>query len=473
MPFRDLSQNTPGLSMRQRKIQPFRIHHLLIHPVDIHRTLPFLIHCFDVCQGEERLLFRHKLAAHILAQVEVHFQCRAGFGLLHHIDIPQKEMLWLVVQLQRRTLHLHVGDRHEGGSIAGGDLNASQRVGKLAVVHADSIELKVLRDGEIIPFDYAVANQHAGAIHHINIIYDEIITPINSHRGVINSRFFTELRGDVFGLDVSDDKMLTVFHMHQLATVAADDVRHYEIFYRLMLRIVVVVGTPGQTDADPPVDFAIGAVDVVDNVVGDKDIMVVDRHVPLYRIPLQVAEVAVGDARPIHLVMESLAQNGVVGLADANVVDEEVTHHPWLFSADVDLGDRPVAAHRQPLDHAVGAAHVEGDILHPPCPFPHHFTAILQHKASTPVAGQRAADEQRFARRNKDSGIDVFTGQVGGHHHRIAFGKSLFKGGDPVAIVILADVNRAARRTSQPGIQQRRGRQQGKGGDKGASGNLF
>lgn len=106
--------------------------------------------------------------------------------------------------------------------------------------------------------------------------------------------------------------MFTVFNMYQLATVAAGDVGHHEVLNGLFFRIFVVVGAPGEANTDTPVDLAVGAVDVVDDVIGDQDIAVIDRHIPLNRIALQVAEFAVGNTGPIDLVMKTLTQDSVV-----------------------------------------------------------------------------------------------------------------------------------------------------------------
>ncbi len=108
--------------------------------------------------------------------------------------------------------------------------------------------------------------------------------------------------------------MFTVFDMNQLPTVAAGDICHHEVFNGLLFRIVIVVGTASQPNAYAPVDLAVCAVDVVDNMVRDQDIAVINRHVPLNRITLQMAEFTVGNARTVHLIMETLAQNSVVGL---------------------------------------------------------------------------------------------------------------------------------------------------------------
>ena len=61
--------------------------------------------------------------------------------------------------------------------------------------------------------------------------------------------------------------MFTVFDVHQLAAVAAGDVSDDKVFYRHMFRIVVIVGTAREADADAPVDFAVSAVDMLNHMV--------------------------------------------------------------------------------------------------------------------------------------------------------------------------------------------------------------
>src|SRR5690606_35769332 len=145
--------------------------------------------------------------------------------------------------------------------------------------------------------------------------------------------------------------------MHQVPTGAAGDICHHEVFNGLLFRIVIVVRTAGQPNAYAPVDLAVGAVDVIDHVVRDQDVAVVNRHVPLNRVTLQVAEFTVGNARTVHLIVEPLTQDRVVGLRHGDVIDEQVAHHSPFFTADVDLGDGAEAAHRQPFNDTVGATH--------------------------------------------------------------------------------------------------------------------
>ncbi len=190
---------------------------------------------------------------------------------------------------------------------------------------------------------------------------------------------------------MTNHKVLAVFHMHQLAAVAAGDVGHGKMFYRLVFRVVVVIGAARQPDTDPPVDFAVSTVDMVNHVVRDEQVAIVNRHVPLNGVPLQIAETAVGNTRPVDLIVKALAQNGVVGLGHRNIINDQVTHDPLLFAADIDLRHRPVAAHRYALDSAVRAAHVESDVIEVSALFPTYPTAILQYKAPPAVALERPA----------------------------------------------------------------------------------
>ena len=155
----------------------------------------------------------------------------------------------------------------------------------------------------------------------------------------------------------------------------------------MLLRIVIIVGAAGETNTDAPVDLAVGAVDVVDDMVRDQDIAIVDGDVPLDRIPLEMAKFAVGDAGSVHLVVETLAQDGVVGLAYADVINQQIAHYARFLAADVDLRHRAKTAHGQPFDNAVRSANVESDVLRAASTFAYHFAAFLQNKAAAPVAG--------------------------------------------------------------------------------------
>ena len=122
-------------------------------------------------------------------------------------------------------------------------------------------------------------------------------------------------------------------------------------------------------------------------MVGDQDIAIVDGNVPFDRIALQMAKFAVGDAGAVHLVVETLAQDGVVGLTHADVINHQIAHHARFLTADVDLRHRTKTAHGQPFDDAVGATYIESDILCPSLAFPYHFAAFLQNKAAAAIAG--------------------------------------------------------------------------------------
>ena len=122
-------------------------------------------------------------------------------------------------------------------------------------------------------------------------------------------------------------------------------------------------------------------------MVGDQNIAVIDGHIPLDRIALQVAEFAVGDAGAIHLVVKPLAQDGVIGLAHADVINDQITHHAGLFAANVDLRYRAKSAHRQPFDDTVRATNVKGNVFGTAFALTDDFAALLQDKAPPAIAG--------------------------------------------------------------------------------------
>src|SRR5690606_34214229 len=106
--------------------------------------------------------------------------------------------------------------------------------------------------------------QHPRTIDHIDIINNEIITAVNGHRGVIYSGLLTEVGGNILRFYITNNKVFAVFHVHQLSAVAPGDIRHHKVLHGLLFGVVVVVGATRQADADSPVDFAVGAVDVID-----------------------------------------------------------------------------------------------------------------------------------------------------------------------------------------------------------------
>jgi flavin-binding protein dodecin len=93
--------------------------------------------------------------------------------------------------------------------------------------------------------------------------------------------------------------VFAVFNMDQLSAIAAGDVGNNKILHRLLFRVGVIVGTARQPNADAPVDFTVGAVNVVNDMVRDQDIAIVNGDVPFYRVTLQVAKVTIGDRAPI------------------------------------------------------------------------------------------------------------------------------------------------------------------------------
>mgnify|MGYP004648603625 CR=1 FL=1 len=101
--------------------------------------------------------------------------------------------------------------------------------------------------------------------------------------------------------------MFTVFDVNQLSAVAAGDIGDDKVFHRLVLRVIVIVGAARKPNANTPVGLAIGAIDMVNHMIGDEDILVVNRDVPFNGITLQVAKFTVGDFYAVELIMETLA----------------------------------------------------------------------------------------------------------------------------------------------------------------------
>ena len=64
-------------------------------------------------------------------------------------------------------------------------------------------------------------------------------------------------------------------------------------------------------------------------------------------------------------------------MADSEVIDGQVAHDPFVFAADINLRYRTKAAHRQPFDGAVRAAHIQGDVMHTAALLPCHLAAVL------------------------------------------------------------------------------------------------
>ena len=75
--------------------------------------------------------------------------------------------------------------------------------------------------------------------------------------------------------------------------------------------------------------------------------------------------------------MKSLAQNSVISVVNGQVIDGQVVHDPFVFAADINLRYRAKAAHRQPFDGAVRAAHIQGDVMHTAVLLPCHLAAVL------------------------------------------------------------------------------------------------
>ena len=80
--------------------------------------------------------------------------------------------------------------------------------------------------------------------------------------------------------------MFTIFNMDQLPTIRSRDIRHDKVFHCLVFRIIIIVGTSRKAYADAPVDFAVGTVNALNEMVGYQNITVVNRHVPFNSVAL-------------------------------------------------------------------------------------------------------------------------------------------------------------------------------------------
>ena len=74
--------------------------------------------------------------------------------------------------------------------------------------------------------------------------------------------------------------------MDQLPTIRSRDIRHDKVFHCLVFRIIIIVGTSRKAYADAPVDFAVGTVNALNEMVGYQNITVVNRHVPFNSVAL-------------------------------------------------------------------------------------------------------------------------------------------------------------------------------------------
>ena len=255
--------------------------------------------------------------------------------------------------------------------------------------------------------------------------------------------------------------MFAVLDVDQLAAVATGDVRDHKMLHRLIFRIVIVVGAARKPDPDAPVDFAVGAVDVLQQVIGDQQVAVVDGDVPLNGVPLQASELAVDDTHVGHLVMEALTQNGVVGIVHVQVFHQEVVHHPLLLAADIDQRHRRQAGHLQIADDAVRAAHVKHQVIDSALPFATHAASVLQDKAPFAVALQATGNKQRGARRHPHRAVDVIAHQICRNVDGFTGLKRAFEGVRPVRAKEILHVYRIARGGArQRAVEQRRDGQQ-------------
>lgn len=98
-------------------------------------------------------------------------------------------------------------------------------------------------------------------------------------------------------------------------------------------------------------------------MIGNQDVAVVNRDIPLNGVPLQIAKAAMRNPRAVHLVMKSLAENGVVGVGNGDVIDNEITHHLRFLTTNENLRDGAKAAHRHAFNHTVRPANIQRHIV--------------------------------------------------------------------------------------------------------------
>ncbi len=84
--------------------------------------------------------------------------------------------------------------------------------------------------------------------------------------------------------------------------------------------------------------------------------------------------------------MKTLTQNAIVSTRDGNIIDNQITHQPRGFTADIDLRHRTETAHGNPFYHTVRPPHIESNVPQAPALLAHHLASILQNKAPTAIA---------------------------------------------------------------------------------------
>jgi hypothetical protein len=89
----------------------------------------------------------------------------------------------------------------------------------------------------------------------------------------------------------------------------------------------------------------------------------------------------------VHLVVETLAQDGVVGLTHADVINHQIAHHARFLTADVDLRHRAKPLMASPLMTQSEPRTSSVNVLRASSAFAYHFAAFLQNKAAAAIAG--------------------------------------------------------------------------------------
>ncbi|VDZ78115.1 Uncharacterised protein [Salmonella bongori] len=128
--------------------------------------------------------------------------------------------------------------------------------------------------------------------------------------------------------------------MYQLSAIRSGNIGYHKVFYRLIFGIAIVIGAARQTNTDPQLILPLVQSMRSMNVIGNQDVAVVNRDIPLNGVSLQVAKTAMRNPRPIHLVMETLPQNGVVGVGNGDIINDQIAHYCRFFTANENLRDQ-------------------------------------------------------------------------------------------------------------------------------------
>ncbi len=110
---------------------------------------------------------------------------------MEQVELAQKEVLRLMMQLKRRTRHPYIGDGDKRGGVAGGNLNAAYARSNLAILQSNIFYFKVLLNVLELSFNDANAVSIPGPLSLINITSDEFLNTLCRERSVSIYPLFT------------------------------------------------------------------------------------------------------------------------------------------------------------------------------------------------------------------------------------------------------------------------------------------